>query len=153
MVYFAQPSTGGPIKIGFTENIKERHAYLESYYGTKLKILKTVNGGREEEKAIHELFSHLRMGSTEQFRAEPELVEFIGSGIVDHESKFVDPMKKAGKCKISLYLDTNLIDDLWHVRAETKKSVSALIEHNLRECEQWRRIEKRENGESARKEE
>jgi hypothetical protein len=82
MIYFAQGADGGPIKIGTTENLPQRIRTLEGHYSRSLVVLATLDGGRDEERQIHEKFAHLRMGKTEQFRPEPELVEFIGAPLV-----------------------------------------------------------------------
>lgn len=78
MIYFLQPTDGGAIKIGFTEDLDARRRQLERHYGCPLAILATMPGGREEEAEIHERFDELRLGRTEQFRPAPELMEFIG---------------------------------------------------------------------------
>lgn len=82
MIYFAQPVDGGPVKIGTTENLPQRLAGLESTYGKPMALLGTMPGGRDEERAIHDRFSHLRLGRTEQFRPEPELMQFIGKPLL-----------------------------------------------------------------------
>lgn len=78
MIYFMQAVGGGPIKIGVTDNLKTRHAGLESLYGTRLVILATMEGDQGREQEIHEQFAHLRLGRTEQFRPEADLMGFIG---------------------------------------------------------------------------
>lgn len=82
MIYFMQPVDGGPVKIGCTENLQARHRQLEAEYGLSLVVLATLDGGRDEERALHVRFSHLRFGKTEQFRPGPELFEFIGRPIL-----------------------------------------------------------------------
>lgn len=78
MIYFAQPVDGGPIKIGYSEDVSQRLIQLESDYGQPLALLATLDGGRTEEQALHARFSHLRFGRTEQFRPTAELLSFIG---------------------------------------------------------------------------
>lgn len=73
-----QAFPGGPIKIGSTDHLLTRQAQLEAIYGAKLEVLAVMPGGREEEAAIHEKFSRLRMGRTEQFSPSDELLEFFG---------------------------------------------------------------------------
>jgi hypothetical protein len=77
-VYFVQAVDGGPIKIGYTENLTVRVKQLEATYARSLALLRAVEGGRIEEHAIHCQFAHLRLGRTEQFRPAPELLDFIG---------------------------------------------------------------------------
>lgn len=78
MIYFVQPVDGGPIKIGTTINLESRIRSLERHYGRKLAVLATMDGSYDEEKAIHDRFSHLRFGRTELFRPAFDLLEFIG---------------------------------------------------------------------------
>jgi len=78
VIYFMQSVDGGPIKIGFTDDIERRREQLEAIYGTPLAVLATMDGGRDEETEVHRRFSHLRFGRTEQFRPTSELMEFIG---------------------------------------------------------------------------
>lgn len=78
MIYVVQAVDGGPLKIGFSDNVPARVKQLESHYRRPLAVLATIPGGREEERAIHERFSHLRFGKTEQFRPDPDLLAFIG---------------------------------------------------------------------------
>jgi hypothetical protein len=55
-------------------------------------------GGRDEETAIHDRFSHLRLGRTEQFRPASDLMEFIGRPLlVDLNPDAVEVM--SGKSK------------------------------------------------------
>ena len=78
MIYFVQPIDGGPVKIGCSQDVAIRLRQLESHYGCRLVLLATRPGDFEEEAEIHERFSHLRLGRTEQFRPALDLMEFIG---------------------------------------------------------------------------
>lgn len=78
MIYFAQSTSGGSVKIGTTENLKARLYNLESHYGQHMAILATMPGGRKEEQEIHARFAHLRFGITEQFQPAADLMQFIG---------------------------------------------------------------------------
>lgn len=76
MIYFAQTPTGS-IKIGFSSRADVRIRSLENHYGECLCLLRIMPGGRGTERKIHDRFSHLRFGRTEQFRPGPDLIEFI----------------------------------------------------------------------------
>ena len=78
MIYALQSINGGPIKIGFSDDVESRRRQLESHYGLPLALLATFEGGRNEERSIHERFAHLRFGKTEQFRPAADLLAFIG---------------------------------------------------------------------------
>lgn len=92
-VYFMQPIDGGPIKIGYSENVDRRRAELEAHFGRSLAILAVVEGGRKEEREMHDRFSHLRMEGTEQFKPARDLMEFIGRPLlVDLNPETVEVM-------------------------------------------------------------
>lgn len=78
MIYALQAITGGPIKLGTTEDLPRRLAQLEAHYRQPLAVLATFEGGRDEERAIHKRFAHLRYGRTEQFRPAADLMAFLG---------------------------------------------------------------------------
>lgn len=81
MIYFAQTPTGS-IKIGCTRNLYARLNNLASCYGRPVTLLATMLGDRKRETEIHERFSHLRFGRTEQFRPGPDLMAFIGKPLL-----------------------------------------------------------------------
>lgn len=78
MIYFAQATDGGPVKIGTSADVDTRLHQLEQHYGKPLALLATLPGGREEEARIHARFAHLRLGRTEQFLPNRELMSFLG---------------------------------------------------------------------------
>lgn len=82
MIYFMQGETGGPVKIGYTDDIVRRRKQLEAKYDCSLEVLLLVNGGRDRETQVHAQFAHLRFPRTELFRPEPELMEFISRPIL-----------------------------------------------------------------------
>lgn len=92
-VYFVQPVDGGPIKIGHSVNVPTRLKELETIYARPLALLATIPGGRDEERAIHERFSALRFGKTEQFRPESDLLAFIGCPLFVSAVPVVEPME------------------------------------------------------------
>jgi hypothetical protein len=108
MIYFVQPTDGGPIKIGTTTNLDGRLRQLEAGYGTPLAVLATIEGGRKEESEIHARFAHLRLRRTEQFRPAPELLAFIGRPLlVDANPDSVEAMPQptyAGSRKAAVML-------------------------------------------------
>jgi Meiotically Up-regulated Gene 113 (MUG113) protein len=108
MIYFAQAVEGGPIKIGYSDNLKVRHHQLEAYYGTSLAILATMPGGPEIEAEIHERFAHLRFDrktrrgrQPEQFRPAPDLMAFIGQPVMVGMNP--DAIEAMGGHRISVY--------------------------------------------------
>lgn len=98
MIYFAQIASDGPVKVGFTDDLPTRRKALENLYGCRLTILATMQGGRDEERAIHNRFAHLRLGRTEQFRPAAELMAFIGRPLlVGVNSDTVEVMPAIGE--------------------------------------------------------
>jgi Meiotically up-regulated gene 113 len=81
MIYFAQLPTGA-IKIGCSEDVDARLGQLEGHYRQPVALLHTMEGDRETEREIHERFSHLRFGRTEQFRPAVDLMTFIGKPLL-----------------------------------------------------------------------
>jgi hypothetical protein len=78
MIYFLRLNNG-LIKIGTTKNLRSRMAQHRSSYKDH-EVLTIMEGGREEERALHARFSHLRIAKNlELFSAGDDLVEFIGS--------------------------------------------------------------------------
>lgn len=103
MIYFLQPVDGGPVKIGFSDNLEARRIALELHYGRQLSVLATLPGGREEEKAIHERFAHLRLGRTEQFRPAPDLMEFINRPLlVDANPDVIEAIESVAPQPVSI---------------------------------------------------
>lgn len=105
-VYFIQAVDGGPIKIGFTANIGVRLKQLESTYERPLALLRSIPGGRIEEHDIHSRFAHLRLSRTEQFRPDPELLNFIGRPLFVSVEPVVEAMEPGSK---TAYLDAEVV--------------------------------------------
>lgn len=52
-IYFVQGESGGPIKIGYTTNFKNRIVSLQNGYPEKLVLLAQIPGTEETEEAFH----------------------------------------------------------------------------------------------------
>lgn len=126
MIYFLQSPDGGPIKIGYTDNIDARKRQLERYYGRTLVILATIDGGPEEEVSIHSRFDQLRLkGSNyrgrkpEQFRPSPELMAFIGVPMLAVENAEVVEMipkyRDTDRDDIAVKMDRTLVSRARHI--------------------------------------
>lgn len=113
MIYFLQSDEGGPVKIGTTEDLKTRLVALTTHYGKPLSVLATLPGGRDEEVAIHERFSHLRFGRTEQFRPAVELMAFIGRPLlVDSNPDAVEAMPRNRQVGVTIRVDADSADSI-----------------------------------------
>jgi hypothetical protein len=77
MIYFAQLANGN-IKIGYTyQPIRDRLIILECATKGPVKLLAVEEGGRKREEELHNKFSHLRLGRSEQFTPERSLMRHI----------------------------------------------------------------------------
>jgi hypothetical protein len=105
-----QSPDGGPIKIGSTRNIKERHRKLQSRYGQTLEILAVFDGGLSEEREIQEKFSHLRLGRTEQFRPGADLMAFLGRPMLGGEDLGVAQAMPSANNKRTVIIKISVAD-------------------------------------------
>lgn len=75
-VYFVQGECGGSIKIGHSQNPKDRLKGLQTGYPDTLIILFMMPGSEQEEFALHEKFRHIKLNG-EWFKPEKELIDEI----------------------------------------------------------------------------
>ena len=76
VVYFVEAGLGGPVKIGWTQDVERRIAELQTANAHKLNLLGTVVGTMEDEASTHARFSHLRL-EAEWFTNSPEIHQFL----------------------------------------------------------------------------
>lgn len=91
-VYFIQTGESGPIKIGRTQNPKQRLQCLQTHSAFPLRLL-TIALDQDEtnESVLHERFSHLRQDG-EWFSPGPDLLSFIADNIAPPlANKFLGP--------------------------------------------------------------
>lgn len=77
-MYFMQSIDGGPIKIGTTIQLSVRLNQLKKPNGRELIILGIMDGGADEERAIHREFASLREDG-EWFKPSTAILDFIAS--------------------------------------------------------------------------
>jgi len=77
-VYFIS-AAGGPIKIGYTNDIQERLTRLQVSNHKEIRLLLKMPGTRETEAAIHRLFDAHRIRG-EWFKRCPEIIYFVRKG-------------------------------------------------------------------------
>lgn len=78
-VYFIQAGVeGGPIKIGWSCNVRRRLAELQTANATRLVLLTCIPGTLLDEKSWHHRFSDARL-DLEWFRPTQELMQAISS--------------------------------------------------------------------------
>jgi hypothetical protein len=78
-VYFVQAGVGGPIKIGWSQDVARRMAELQTANAHRLLLLGTQRGRMETEASMHAKFAHLRLEG-EWFRDAPEIREHLKLG-------------------------------------------------------------------------
>jgi hypothetical protein len=79
-VYFVESGDGGPIKIGWTQDVERRIAELQTANAHPLRLIGQVPGTMRDETAMHARFGHLRM-EAEWFRNSPEIHEFLRDAV------------------------------------------------------------------------
>jgi hypothetical protein len=137
MIYFMQAAEGGPIKIGCTGDVDMRHKELGSTYGRDLIVLATMEGGRQREAEIHARFAHLRLGRTEQFRPELDLMEFIGLPLfVGSNPDAVEamPAKQASALLTTVKMDAKVVEECRIAAAFRGLSLAEYISETMREA-------------------
>lgn len=77
-VYFIQAGVDGPIKIGWSRQVKSRAATIQSWEPVRLVPLATLRGPVATEQALHRRFGSLRLHG-EWFRPDPVLLAYIKS--------------------------------------------------------------------------
>lgn len=75
-VYFIQQGEFGLVKIGYSKNPTHRLMVLQTAHGERLSMRACAPGGKEQEHALHERFTHLRVAG-EWFRPGEELLAYI----------------------------------------------------------------------------
>lgn len=76
MIYFIQGVAGGPIKIGYTNNVTRRLAQLRSGNPTPLRVIATTEGTLAIEAQLHRKFARYQV-RREWFEDVEELRMFI----------------------------------------------------------------------------
>ena len=84
-IYFMQAGNG-PIKIGFSTNIKSRLPEIQRWHPEEIRLLKMVTGRIEGERDIHRLFKEDRIRG-EWFKPSEKLMAFINGLQDSYESK------------------------------------------------------------------
>lgn len=79
MIYFIQAEQGGPVKIGYTtgETIAARLSSLQTSCPFPLRVLRTMPGTTQDERALHARFADARLHG-EWFHPTDELIALAG---------------------------------------------------------------------------
>lgn len=76
LIYFVQVDGGGPIKIGYTTNLRTRLSDLQCANHCRLVLLGILPGSLGDEAALHRRFAAALI-HREWFQPVPELMSFI----------------------------------------------------------------------------
>lgn len=76
MIYFAQPTNGGPIRIGASGQMKSRRRALGTWLPGGIEVVHEIDGGLLGEAVLHRAFEPLRV-ERDWFRSAPVLWRFI----------------------------------------------------------------------------
>lgn len=76
MIYFVQAEEHGFIKIGTTSNMRKRYDQLKKSVGWDLTLLGMMEGGFNEEQAIHRRFTAFRAVG-EWYNDDPAVMDYI----------------------------------------------------------------------------
>ncbi len=79
----------GFVKIGYSANVQTRLKDLQTASPFELRVIGTMAGTEEDERAIHQRFRHLHERG-EWFRRDPELMQAIKEYCGEENSKVLD---------------------------------------------------------------
>ena len=72
-IYFIQRGFDGPVKIGFSTDIKKRLSALQTSHDAKLRVIRAFDGSESDEASLHARFYKHRLQG-EWFSPEPEIL-------------------------------------------------------------------------------
>lgn len=76
MIYFIQSASGGPIKIGYSENVRARLKQLQTGAAEQYLLLAYMDGGKSDEEAIHFCLAEHRVRG-EWFQPHDDVLEYV----------------------------------------------------------------------------
>ena len=131
MVYFVKHTEY--VKIGFTNDIRNRLSQLQISCPVKLKLLGLIKGGEEDETILHKKFKHLSSNG-EWFNCTQELCDFIES--LDRELMWKygfehcdsSPIGEIRRCRLEKNLS---LEELGHLLGTSKQSVLDMEKREL----------------------
>jgi hypothetical protein len=103
-VYFMRCGSDGPVKIGFAANPVARMAECQTGNPAQLHLIRTIEGGRDEEAWFHREFKNHHMRG-EWFTFSERMMDCIP--VIDRETKpranFPNDFGAKGRSEIPLY--------------------------------------------------
>lgn len=134
VVYFAECSATGRVKIGTTEDLTRRIATLNANNCAPVRLVAAMTGGSDVEKHVHELFSDKRAHG-EWFESSPELWAFIEQ--ICHGSFSLDVVRLPAQKNSGAFADLlkQASADLKRIGATWGLSkINAQIRHAAEQC-------------------
>lgn len=77
-VYFIQAGAAGPVKIGISRDVERRRGELQRLEREPLRVLATLEGTTQDERALHQRFAAHRLHG-EWFSPAPELLAHVAA--------------------------------------------------------------------------
>ena len=93
MIYFIRGKESGNIKIGFSNMPKKRKTNLQTAHYEELEFIGFMNGSREDEARIHEMFTKFRIRG-EWYRPAPDLIDFVTKSASKSETNRISSLGK-----------------------------------------------------------
>lgn len=81
MIYFAQPTNGGPIRIGCSTNVGLRQSSLGSWICGGVEVIATMDGEFYRERILLELFKPINV-DRDWFRSDATMWRFLIEGVI-----------------------------------------------------------------------
>lgn len=78
VIYFVQAENGGPVKVGYAQDLAARLVGLQTSHPEKLVVIATMTGDESTERELHARFAHLRVRG-EWFSPGADLMAFVRS--------------------------------------------------------------------------
>ncbi len=94
-IYFIQQGEAGPIKIGWSKNVRSRLASLQTANPQRLRLLLVLEGEERDERRLHDWFGLERLGG-EWFKSDGEVATFVAS-----QKAAQKPAKAEHSCSMS----------------------------------------------------
>lgn len=133
MIYILHAASGGPIKIGETGSIGDRVSVLHNLFPYPIEVIASFEGGRREERFIHECFKPVRIRgivSNEWFSSCSEIWRLILDVIDNGKPSFLpedlDNNDSADASRLAIKLfggEREAMDALGYSQATPSKGV------------------------------
>jgi hypothetical protein len=126
IIYFVQSVIGGPIKIGYTENLSMRMIAMQANCPFELKILATIqtDSNSSLEQEIHSELARFRLHG-EWFEATYEVYLFMENWAKPFDDFRLNLSAKMERVLVWMYVETIEGNTIWsrHINGNTDKAL------------------------------